>query len=244
MGVTVPALTGLLCPGKAPEKSSYPCSGSTYLQTRGKPSDRRFLSTNDREGVKLLSALGRSDWKDKWNEGCGLQLEDLHTAGFTALEQSLDLSSSPTRTLIQRYYLQRIEQQLGATAERYGAVTVKASYRHAEQKLHVEILNAVNLIPLDSNGSSDPFVQLTLEPRHVFPAVEPRSTQIKKNELNPLYDETFDFLVTPEQCAVGGACLLLTVFDYDRLMSNEFEKKEKHFCPSPAWRGCRRGVPR
>ncbi|XP_075702700.1 protein unc-13 homolog D isoform X2 [Rhinoderma darwinii] len=155
-------------------------------------------------------------------EGCGLSLESLHTATFITLEQDLDLGSSSTRKLIERYYQQKIQQQ-GSTAEKYGAVTLKVSYRQSEQKLRVEILNAVNLLPLDSNGSSDPFVQLTLEPKHIFPAVEPRSTEVKKTELNPLYDETFDFLVTPEQCEVLGACLLLTVFDYDSILSNDLE---------------------
>nr|XP_033815718.1 protein unc-13 homolog D-like isoform X2 [Geotrypetes seraphini] len=107
--------------------------------------------------------------------------------------------------------------------EKYGAVTVKVVYYHSEQKLHVEILNAVNLIPLDSNGSSDPFIQLTMEPRHTFPAVEARTTQCKKNDLHPLFDEVFEFLVSPEQCEQEGACLLLTVFDYDTLRSNDLE---------------------
>ncbi|KAG8565702.1 hypothetical protein GDO81_012950 [Engystomops pustulosus] len=156
-------------------------------------------------------------------EGCGLSLESLHTATFITLEQDLELCSSNTRKLVERYYQQKIQQQQGSSAEKYGAVTVKVSYRQSEQKLHIEILNAVNLLPLDSNGSSDPFVQLTLEPKHIFPAVEPRSTEVKKSELNPLYDESFDFLVTPEQCEVPGACLLLTVFDYDAILSNELE---------------------
>lgn len=156
-------------------------------------------------------------------EGCGLSLESLHTGTFITLEQDLGLCSSSTRKLIERYYQQKIQQQQDFSAEKYGAVTVKVSYRQSEQKLRVEILNAVNLLPLDSNGTSDPFVQVTLEPKHIFPAVEPRSTEVKKTELNPLYDETFDFLVTPEQCDVPGACLLLTVFDYDAFLSNELE---------------------
>lgn len=42
--------------------------------------------------------------------------------------------------------------QLDTSSEKYGAVTIKALYRPSEQKLRVEVLNAVNLIPLDSNG--------------------------------------------------------------------------------------------
>ncbi|XP_029456342.1 protein unc-13 homolog D isoform X2 [Rhinatrema bivittatum] len=156
-------------------------------------------------------------------EGCGLPLEDLHTAAFAALESELELCSSSSRELIQEYFSKRIQQQDATTAEKYGAVTVKVAYCHSEQKLRVEILNAVNLIPLDSNGSSDPFIQLTLEPRHIFPEVEARTTQCKKNDLHPLFDEVFEFLVSPEQCEQDGACLLLTVFDYDTLLSNDLE---------------------
>uniref|UniRef100_A0A663LM86 Unc-13 homolog D n=1 Tax=Athene cunicularia TaxID=194338 RepID=A0A663LM86_ATHCN len=113
--------------------------------------------------------------------------------------------------------------QLDTSSEKYGAVTIKALYRPSEQKLRVEVLNAVNLIPLDSNGSSDPFVQLTLEPRHQFPEVVARTTQCKRNELHPLFDEAFDFLIPPEKCRQEGACLLLTVFDYDTLGANDLE---------------------
>ncbi|KAM8946359.1 protein unc-13 homolog D [Pelodytes ibericus] len=156
-------------------------------------------------------------------EGCGLQVEDLHTDTFTRLEKELEICSSTTQKVMECYYQQRIQQQLETTSEKYGAVTVKASYLSSEQKLRVEVLNAVNLIPRGSSGSCDPFVLLSLEPKHLFPAVEQRSTQTQKDELNPLYDETFDFLVNPVQCKVAGACLLLSVFDYDSFLSNHLE---------------------
>ncbi|XP_041342599.1 protein unc-13 homolog D isoform X3 [Pyrgilauda ruficollis] len=156
-------------------------------------------------------------------EGCGLPLETLHSAAFRTLEAHLALCSATSRKLIQKYFSNRIQQQLDTSSEKYGAVTIKALYRPSEQKLHVEVLNATNLIPLDSNGSSDPFVQLTLEPRHEFPEVVARTTQCKRNELHPLFDEAFDFLIPSEKCRQEGACLLLTVFDYDVLGSNDLE---------------------
>ncbi|XP_061222893.1 protein unc-13 homolog D isoform X3 [Neopsephotus bourkii] len=156
-------------------------------------------------------------------EGCGLPLHMLHTAVFQSLETRLDLCSATSRKLIQKYFSKRIQQQLDTSSEKYGAVTIKALYCPSEQKLHVEVLNAVNLIPLDSNGSSDPFVQLTLEPRHEFPEVVARATQCKRNELHPLFDEAFDFLIPAEKCQQEGACLLLTVFDYDMLGANDLE---------------------
>lgn len=61
-------------------------------------------------------------------------------------------SDSPNgRTLVSVLLL---ASQLETSSEKYGAVTIKALYRPSEQKLRVEVLNAVNLIPLDSNGES------------------------------------------------------------------------------------------
>ncbi|KAJ6660381.1 hypothetical protein lerEdw1_017804 [Lerista edwardsae] len=158
-----------------------------------------------------------------YGDGCGLPEDALHTAEFKALEKELELCSSTSRKLIQKYFSVRIQQQMEANPEKYGAVTIKAFYRHSEQKLRIDVLNAVNLIPLDSNGSSDPFIQLTLEPRHEFPEVMARTTQCIKNSLHPLFDEVFEFLVPPEKCQQDGACLLLTVFDYDTLGANDLE---------------------
>ncbi|XP_010086469.1 PREDICTED: protein unc-13 homolog D, partial [Pterocles gutturalis] len=84
-------------------------------------------------------------------EGCGLPLETLHTAAFQSLETHLALCSATSRKLIQKYFSNRIQQQLDTSSEKYGAVTIKVLYRPSEQKLRVEVLNAVNLIPLDSN---------------------------------------------------------------------------------------------
>ncbi|XP_038597942.1 protein unc-13 homolog D [Tachyglossus aculeatus] len=156
-------------------------------------------------------------------EGCGLPVQQLHTTPFHVLQEELELRAASSHELIRRYFSGRIRQQLAVTSEEFGAITVKVSYRPAEQKLRVEVLSAVNLLPLDSDGSSDPFVQLTLEPRHAFPEVALRQTQCRKKELHPLFDEAFEFLVPTEPCQRPGACLLLTVLDHDTLGSDDLE---------------------
>ncbi|XP_066091266.1 protein unc-13 homolog D isoform X1 [Saccopteryx bilineata] len=156
-------------------------------------------------------------------EGCGLPPEALHTATFKALQRDLELQAASSQELIQKYFCARLQQQAETTFEELGAVTVKASYHNSEQKLRVELLSASSLLPLDSNGSSDPFVQLTLEPRHEFPELAPRETQKHKKDLHPLFDETFEFLVPAESCQKDWACLLLTVLDYDTLGADDLE---------------------
>ncbi|XP_055509991.1 protein unc-13 homolog D [Leucoraja erinacea] len=157
-------------------------------------------------------------------EGNGLPLDKLQTASFEVLEAHLTLNAASTHQLIQKYCTKKIQQQATVETSKYGAVTVKVFYDNQLQTLHVEVLNAVNLIPLDSNGVSDPFVEVTLQPKHVFPMVEGKTTQCKYKDLNPLFDETFEFSnVTPEQCRTEGACLLFTVFDHDTLLSDDLE---------------------
>ncbi|XP_066519313.1 protein unc-13 homolog D [Hoplias malabaricus] len=156
-------------------------------------------------------------------EGNGLPLETLHTEEYKTLHNHLMLNSMTCQQLIEKFFERKVFEQKVCHGEKYGAVTLIASYKRSEQKLHVEVLNAVNLIPLDSNGSSDPFVQLSLEPKHVFPQVEARYTKIKNCDLNPLFEESFEFVVSLDQCQSSGACLLVTVLDHDTLRSDDFE---------------------
>ncbi|XP_016424852.1 protein unc-13 homolog D-like [Sinocyclocheilus rhinocerous] len=156
-------------------------------------------------------------------EGNGLSLETLHTEEYKTLRANLTQNSLSCNQLIEKFFERKVWEQKVFNGEKYGAVTLITSYKRSENKLHVEVLNAVNLIPLDSNGSSDPFVQLSLEPKHLFPQVEPRSTKIKNCDLNPLFEESFEFIITLEQCTSPGACLLVTVLDHDTLRSDDFE---------------------
>uniref|UniRef100_A0A8C6SG08 Unc-13 homolog D (C. elegans) n=1 Tax=Neogobius melanostomus TaxID=47308 RepID=A0A8C6SG08_9GOBI len=156
-------------------------------------------------------------------EGNGLPLNTLHSSEYKTLKAHLSHNSLNSFQLMEKFFEKKITEQNVFSGEKYGAVTLLVSYRKSEQKLRVEVLNAVNLLPMDSNGFSDPFVQLCLEPSHVFPEAEPRSTQIKSCDLNPLFDEVFDFTVSVEQCRSPGACLMVTVLDHDTLRTDDFE---------------------
>lgn len=156
-------------------------------------------------------------------EGNGLSLETLHTEEYKMLRANLTQNSLSCNQLIEKFFERKVWEQKVFNGEKYGAVTLITSYKRSETKLHVEVLNAVNLIPLDSNGSSDPFVQLSLEPKHLFPQVEPRSTKIKNCDLNPLFEESFEFIISLDQCQSPGACMMVTVLDHDTLRSDDFE---------------------
>ncbi|CAG02572.1 unnamed protein product, partial [Tetraodon nigroviridis] len=156
-------------------------------------------------------------------EGNGLSMNTLHSDEYKVLKAYLTHNSLSNEQLMEKFLEKKVSEQKGYSGEKYGAVTLLASYKKSDHRLHIEVLNAVDLLPMDSNGLSDPFVQLTLEPNHVFPVVETRSTQVKSCDLNPLFDEVFEFMVSQDQCLAPGACLVVTVYDHDKLKRDDFQ---------------------
>ena len=54
------------------------------------------------------------------------------------------------------------------------------------------VLSAKDIIPLDANGLSDPYVVVSFCPSHMFPSVPVQTTKIVKKTLNPEFDESFE----------------------------------------------------
>ncbi|XP_030645671.1 BAI1-associated protein 3 [Chanos chanos] len=155
-------------------------------------------------------------------EGDGLLLEDLKSGDYKALEEELRLNKCSSFELIEQYFLEKISQQRILKHSRFGRISVKCYYDAPEQRLTVEILHAADLIALDANGLSDPFVIVELCPHHLFPMAKSQRTQVKLKTLHPVFDELFYFHVSPEQYRHRYACLTFTVMDYDWLSTNDF----------------------
>lgn len=62
----------------------------------------------------------------------------------------LKLHGMETRELIHQYYLERWQEQKAITEPTIGVLTVRAQF--VEDHLKLEIMNARNLTPTDSNG--------------------------------------------------------------------------------------------
>ncbi|RCN31169.1 C2 domain protein [Ancylostoma caninum] len=74
-----------------------------------------------------------------------------------------------------------------------------------------------NLKKMDVLGLSDPYVKIYLMLQNK--RLEKKKTTIKMKTLNPYYNESFSFDVTPEK--MQRVHLHVTVSDYDRVGSNE-----------------------
>ncbi|XP_057693877.1 synaptotagmin-B-like isoform X3 [Corythoichthys intestinalis] len=101
--------------------------------------------------------------------------------------------------------------------ENLGEICFSLRYVPTSSKLTVIILEAKNLKSTDINGSSDPYVkvQLALDKRKW----KKKKSTIKKNTLNPYYNEAFTFKVTLEQ--IRRVNLVISVWDHDPMTPND-----------------------
>ncbi|KAK6033334.1 C2 domain protein [Ostertagia ostertagi] len=161
--------------------------------------------------------------------GKGLSMEVLETCPqHVALVKLLSLNQTPTQQLIEKYYKDLLKQQ--ALAEhnannevsecKYGILNVRAYYNANSQTLVLDVIGAKQVIPLDANGLSDPFVVIRLVPKYRYPTQAVSKTRVVSKTLNPIFDETFEFHIPPKlpPCAM----LHFTVMDHDYLRSNDF----------------------
>ncbi|KAM6155635.1 BAI1-associated protein 3 [Rhynchocyon petersi] len=154
-------------------------------------------------------------------EGQGLPLESLKDGSYKRLEEELRLHRCSTRECIEQFYVDKLKQR-PMEQNKFGRLSVRCYYEAAEQRLTVEVLHAADLLPLDANGLSDPFVIVELVPPHFFPLVRSQRTPVKARTLHPVYDELFHFSVPAEACRRRAACVLFTVMDHDWLSTNDF----------------------
>ncbi|XP_022901984.1 BAI1-associated protein 3 isoform X2 [Onthophagus taurus] len=153
-------------------------------------------------------------------DGQGLVMEMLQSEMYWHIEQRLQYHRTDTESLIEIFYNQRLQEQLNTTLSPYGSLAVRAYFNH--DSLCVEVLHAREIIPLDPNGFSDPFVIIELLPHRVFPHCTEQQTNVHKRTLHPIFDECFEFSVSLEQCRAPGAMIAFTVMDHDVLTANDF----------------------
>ncbi|XP_047346149.1 protein unc-13 homolog 4B isoform X9 [Vespa velutina] len=158
------------------------------------------------------------------------------------IEELLKLHGLETAELIHRYNQDRLREQKEMEETIYGLLTVKAWFLN--NSLNIQILNARNLRPMDSNGDfigklstlerklhskskqrlkeakkskCDSYVKIRLLPEEKFIDNKTPKTHVQKETLFPLFDETFNIPLTEEQRAIEDAIVAFEIKDKDFL---------------------------
>ncbi|XP_071829269.1 synaptotagmin-7-like isoform X2 [Apostichopus japonicus] len=100
--------------------------------------------------------------------------------------------------------------------ENLGRINFTLRYQFTEQTLEVRVIKAQALPAKDFSGTSDPFVKILLLPDKKTKL----ETQVKRKNLNPVWNETFLFQDYP-YAKVQERILHMQVLDYDRFSRND-----------------------
>ncbi|XP_055764969.1 double C2-like domain-containing protein beta [Salvelinus fontinalis] len=111
-----------------------------------------------------------------------------------------------------------VEQGTPVAEEERGRILVSLCYSPEKSCLLVGIVRCAHLAAMDSNGYSDPFVKIVLQPD--MGKKSKYKTTVKKKTLNPEFNEEFVYEVPHDQLA--KKTLEISVWDYDLGMSNDF----------------------
>ncbi|XP_045213590.2 BAI1-associated protein 3-like isoform X3 [Mercenaria mercenaria] len=152
----------------------------------------------------------------------GLPMQNIVCPLYKKVRQELSLHKMDTYSLIETFYQEKLDEQRQWTSTEYGALSVRVWYKRDSHTMLVEVLSAKDVIPLDANGLSDPYVVVSFCPEHMFANVPTQTTKIVKKTLNPVFDESFEFNVSLQQCQRKGAALVFTVMDHDYVFQNDF----------------------
>lgn len=160
--------------------------------------------------------------------GNGLGAGDLESTDYTALLLQLEILALPTHDVILRFQSELVKQQASAVEKRaeqkYGTLTFSVGYLRDKGAVEVTIIQGQKLPGLDKNGLSDPFVELSLQPEETFPESSEKQfrTTVQKQTLDPFYNEEFVLPANEKDLDRKGSILMLAVFDYDMMSSNDF----------------------
>ncbi|XP_065722259.2 protein unc-13 homolog 4B isoform X3 [Drosophila suzukii] len=140
---------------------------------------------------------------------------------LSSIQSRLRLYSLETADLIHQYYLERLETQKNQESSPYGQLTVTAQF--TDSGLLLTILNARNLMPMDSNGTVDSFVKASFMPTSRFNDLSTVKTNVHNKSCFPLYDQEFRINLSEQQRKEKNSLIVFSIKDKDLFgMSSQY----------------------
>ncbi|XP_020817787.1 protein unc-13 homolog 4B isoform X5 [Drosophila serrata] len=137
------------------------------------------------------------------------------------IQSRLELYSMETADLIHQYYMERLENQKSQDSSPFGQLTVMAQL--TEYGLLLTILNARNLLSMDSNGLVDSFVKASFMPTSRFNDLSPVKTNVHNKNCFPLYDQEFRINLSEHQRNAKNSLIVFSIKDKDLFgMSSQY----------------------
>lgn len=115
--------------------------------------------------------------------------DDFSCPNLQRTEYLLKTNGLETAQLIHQIHLEQWKEQTTLKDSQYGQITIVVKFQG--DVLKIKILNAKNLIAMDSNGSCDPFVRIHILPDDKFINIVKPKTQTQHKTKFPLFDESF-----------------------------------------------------
>lgn len=105
------------------------------------------------------------------------------------IDKLLKIHGMETSDLIHQYYKDRYLMQSKMADTPYGILTVQCYFQ--KNKLEIEVMNAKHILPMNSDGTCDPFVRIHFFPEDKFIGMSQPKTKVHQKTLFPLFDEKF-----------------------------------------------------
>jgi Ca2+-binding EF-hand superfamily protein len=171
-------------------------------------------------GDKLLGEVDidlRREFGDAWATG---QQKKRHTWQLTDYDNKIPLDSKRTRLNAEPYGLIELEIKFIPKAS-----TVPGSAaRITDGQITAKIVGCNDLIPMDRNGLSDPYVKVELLQGPKYEDIQDFKTSTIKRTLNPVFTDRPQLLRVDYDSYKAGRCWLrVTVYDWDRAGKDDFQ---------------------
>ncbi|XP_071476038.1 uncharacterized protein [Diadema antillarum] len=157
--------------------------------------------------------------------GIELTTAQTQTETYHAIMAGLAPNMRSTHDLMADYY-RRLATDMATPVAYLGHVSIKIAYHEVAEglrSLSIKVCNAVDLPGMDRNGLSDPQVTVEICPETSFNKVLSFKTKIVLRELNPVFNEVFQFGALPaEAFASDSVIIAVTVIDHNKLLPNSF----------------------